>query len=297
MKFLCLLFSFICLLNGRIVAQTNFSDAFYNITKSNHLLIPSNTCIENNFQLDFAYRTYLGKLSIIKSYYSDVNFNLRKQKQKSGSKFSKHILGFGVYKDEEGAFFSKIRLSSNYALHKKLNSKLSWATGAKVYFVNYTFDASSTGASGSDGTFTGCVSSSLYTSTFKFGVSINDFNNSTLRPISYDFTLNRFLTFYGEKTFDVDQSTEFKVASRFNYISEQRNSAILQGGFVFSKVASASAFYYYNKGWGLIFDIQRIEFSDTKLDCSFSVLLPNQHTQPNMNQIEINLHYYLPSKK
>ncbi|MBC7747378.1 MAG: type IX secretion system membrane protein PorP/SprF, partial [Methylotenera sp.] len=184
---------------GQLLGQDNFSEAFFYFNRNIQLHMPSSACAENDFEGNIAYRTYTGKLAIIRSYYADANFNLRK-KESSTPGNSKHVVGLGFYNDREGDFFTKARVISRYAIHIPISEKLFLSGGASFHLINYNFNASGSGAAGSDWTWSGGAGTTLYSATFKLGASLNDFNSPNLRPISYDFTIPRYFTLYGEKS-------------------------------------------------------------------------------------------------
>jgi len=274
------------------MAQDNFSESFFSFTKNSQLHIPSNACIENDLEGNVVYRTYTGKLSVIRSYYADANFNLR-SKKKAESEHSKHVLGLGFYNDREGDFFTKSRILSRYAVHIPLNDNLFFSGGASFHLINYNFNASGSGASGSGWTWSGGVGTTLYSSTFKLGASFNDVNSPTVTPISYAFTIPRYATFFGEKSLEISPNILVKGAGRCNWKTDVASTYIAQVGLVFSNAIGLSGLYYVKKGTGFIIELNKIKLNSGFADLSFAYLLPAQNINPAVSQYELNLRFYM----
>lgn len=277
---------------GHLMAQDNFSESFFAFTKNIQLHMPSAACAENDLEGNVAYRTYTGKLSIIRSYYADLNFNLKKNDSLSPEN-SKHVVGLGFYNDREGDFFTKARILSRYAVHIQVAEDLFFSGGASFHLINYNFNASGSGASGSGWTWSGGVGTTLYSPSFKLGVSFNDLNSPSLRPISYVFNIPRYLTFYGEKLQDLSPNIQVKGAGRYNWKPNVPVNYIMQLGLVFSKTFGVSGFYYDKKGAGLALDLSNIKVSNGFSDLSFAYLLPSKNVNPSVSQYELNLRFYM----
>jgi len=276
---------------SHLFGQDNFSESFFAFTRNIQLHLPSNACAENDFEGNIGYRTYSGKLSVIRSYYADANFNLRK-KEFSSPGHSKRVVGLGFYNDREGDFFSKTRILSRYAIHIPLSEDLFLSGGASFHLINYNFNASGSGASGSDWAWSGSVGTTLYSSTFKLGVSFNDINSPDVRPIIYDFTIPSYLTLYGEKFQDISENIKLNAAGRCN-LKQGSVIYILKLGLVFSSTVGVSGFYYAKKGTGFAFDLNKIKLHNGFTDFSFAYLLPGQNVSPEVSQYELNLRFFI----
>lgn len=287
-----LAFIFFCSLNA--FPQSNFSESFIHFPMNIQLHSPSHVCLDNDFQSNFVYRSYFGRYSVIRTYYADANVNLgKKQNEAVVAVNKKHILGVGIYNDREGEYFNKVRAIVRYAVHIPLKEDLFLAGGVALHMINYNFDASSSGASGSSFTWAGHMSTTLYSPTFRLGASLNDFNNPTIRPISYTFLINRYVNLYGEKVFDLGPKTQIRGAARCNWILGISSSYILQAGFVLSNTVGVSAFHYTGNGSGLILDLYKIKLYKNYFDFSLTYLMPQSNVYPVANQYELNLHYYI----
>lgn len=276
-------------------AQSNFSESFFYFPKNIHLYVPSSACLDNDLQSNFGYKTYIGKLSIINTSYADLNVNLKRKRGKTSD--NRHILGLGFYNDREGDFFNKTRVMARYAIHLPLREDLYLSVGSAFHLINYSFHASGAGTSGSAINWAGSLSSTLHAPSFNVSLSLNDFNNPQIRPINYNFNIYRYITLYGEKSFDLNENTQIKGAGRGNLIIGSTSTYLFQLGFVLSKIVGVNGFYYVDKGWGLAFDINKIRLYKSQLNFSLAYMLPKQTAYPAANQYELNLSYCIPQNK
>jgi hypothetical protein len=276
-------------------AQSNFSESFFYFPKNIHLYVPSSACLDNNLQSNFGYKTYIGKLSIINTSYADLNVNVKRKRGKTSD--NRHILGLGFYNDREGDFFNKTRVMARYAIHLPLREDLYLSVGSAFHLINYSFHASGSGTSGSAINWAGSLSSTLHAPSFNVSLSLNDFNNPQIRPINYNFNIYRYITLYGEKSFDLNENTQIKGAGRGNLIIGSTSTYLFQLGFVLSKIVGVNGFYYVDKGWGLAFDINKIRLYKSQLNFSLAYMLPKQTAYPAANQYELNLSYCIPQNK
>lgn len=273
--------------------QDNFSESFFYSPKNIQVYIPSFSGIGNNVEVNLAYRSYLGKLSLIRTQYADVNFSLKKPKGDPPTG-TQHVLGAAVYGDREGEYFNKTRVLARYALHLPLKKNLLLSGGAALHLINYNFGASGPGASGSDMSWSGNMATSLTSPTFKLGVSINDFNSPQLKPIGYAFVLSPYNCFYGEKTIPVSDETQLRGGGRFNLHWNDGSSFLAHVGLLFSRSIAFTGFYYINKGWGGAIEINKIKLNEENLvDLSFAYQVPTQNQNPPVSQYELNVQYYL----
>ncbi len=273
--------------------QDNFSDAFIYSTRNIHVYVPALACIDNPLQSNLIFKTYTGKLSIIRSQYADINVNIKKAGSED-QRNSKHILGLGFFSDREGDFFNKIRIIGRYALHIPLSQDFTLSGGAALHIVNYKFNASGSGASGSDIAWSGNIAVAIYSPSFRAGLAFNDLNNPHLKPIRYEFILYRYNTLYAEKELLIGQNTYLKGGGRLNLTWGNSYSTLVHFGLVFSRAVGLTCFYNVNKGWGLAADINKIKIAgDNLIDFSFAYQVPSQDQNPPASQYEINVRYYL----
>jgi len=287
--FIVFYISFLSIAHG----QDNFSESFLYTPKNIQVYIPAFAGLDNKLQSNLIYKTYVGKLSIIRTQYADLNWNIRKVEE-GGRRIAQHVVGGGFYSDREGDFFNKTRILSRYALHIPISETLFLSAGISVHAINYSFHASGTGTSGSDIQLSGNLGTALSSSTFKLGASMSDFNNPEIRPINYAYVIYRYSTFYVEKTIPVGANTFLRGGGRYNQVWGHSASFLAQLGLLFSRAIGLSSFYYLDKGWGLALEVNQIKINEeNQFDLSFAYQIPSQNQNPPANQYEINLQYYL----
>lgn len=212
--------------------QDNFSESFFYSPKNIQIYIPSFSGLGNNLEVNLAYRSYLGKLSLIRTQYADVNISIKKPKGDPPTG-AQHVVGAAVYGDREGEFFNKTRVLVRYALHLPLKKNLILSAGTAFHLINYNFSASGAGASGSDMTWSGNIATSLSSPTFKLGASFSDFNSPQLQPIGYMFTLSPYNCFYVEKTLLIADETQLRGGGRFNLLWQNNSTFLAHVGILF----------------------------------------------------------------
>lgn len=290
-RFIFLAFPFFTLYQAQ--CQDNFSEAFFYSPKNIQVYVPALAGLENRVQANLVYKTYVGKLSVIRAQYADLNVHLEKAKEGARAS-SQHVVGGGLYADKEGDFFSKTRALFRYALHLPLREDLTLSGGAALHLINYHFSASGAGASGSAWTWSGNIAAALSSPTFKLGASFNDFNSPELRPIGYAFILRPYTTFYAEKLLRIASETYVRGGGRYNVLWQNGSSVLVQFGVLFSRDIGLTSFYYLHKGWGGAVEINKIKLNkEHYIDLSLAYQVPTQNQVPPASQYEINLQYYL----
>ena len=292
-----LLFSCMVLFSiNECCAQDNFAESFIYFPRNIHVFIPSNSCIGNNIQSDIYYNTYVGKLSIIKTYYADININVSKKDKANPGRY-KHVIGLGFYNDREGTLFSKIRVISRYSIHLPIRTDLFLSAGAAFHLINYTLQGSGSCASGSALDWSGNISATLYSPSFKIGFSYNDFNNPQMRPIDYIFNIPRFVTIYGEKIISINEHTKMMGSIKTVWKQMYPASYQFQLGLILSKIVGVNSFIHINKGWGLALDLNSINVLKNDIDFSAAYFVPGKNSVINVIQYELNIRYNLKNIK
>jgi len=276
------------------LAQTNeFSESFIFFPKNMSINLPSYCGIDADVQGNIAYRSYLGQLSAIRTYVADFNYNVQK-KSKTFPDFNKHIVGAGIYSDREGDFINRNRLFLRYVWHTRISESFHLSGGTSLHVINYIFKASSAGASGSDFAWSGNVSTALYSSTFRLGVSVNDFNQPSLTPIDVPSIVYRYYTIHSEKKISLGANTQFIASARTNIIPEGYSTLMAHLGISFQEKIGLHGFAHNNQGWGIAIDLNHLEVDDSFFDVSFAYRIPYSFGyRIPYSAFEVNLGYYL----
>lgn len=275
-------------------AQTNeYAEAFIFFPKNVSTCLPAYAGADADAQGNVMYRSYFGQLAAIRTYMADFNYNVQKKK-KFFPDFNKHIVGAGFYSDREGDFINRNRLVLRYVWHTRLSESLSLSGGASLHTINYVFKASSAGASGSDFAWSGNFSTALYTSTFKIGISINDFNQPSLTPLDVPSIVYRFYTLHSEKKIDLGLNSRLLISARAHYIPQGYSTLIAHAGILLREQIGFHGFAHSHQGWGVALDFPSIEASSGLFDISLAYRIPYSFGfRIPYNVFEINLGYFL----
>ncbi|MBC7387775.1 MAG: type IX secretion system membrane protein PorP/SprF [Opitutaceae bacterium] len=274
--------------------QTNdFSESFYFFPQNIFLLVPSYGGVNSDAQANLIYRSYFGQLTAVRAYAADVNFNVQK-KSNVFPEHNKHIIGGGFYSEKEGDFINRSRVLFRYAWHTRLTETLNLSGGFALHAINYVFRSSSAGSNGSDFSLSGNVSASIYSETFKLGISVNDFNEPTLTPIDNPSIVYRYYTGHLEKSIEISSKSKFKGSLRSNYIYNGYSTVLLHLGMIFSDRIGYNVLAHSSSGLGFSLDLNKIEIENSLLDVSFGYRVPYaKGARVPYNSYEINVGYYL----
>ncbi len=288
-------FLFFCLLWSNILpAQTNdFSESFLYFPQNMSIILPAYGGIGSDVQANFVYRSYLGPLSAIRVYAANVDYNLQK-KDKLFPAHAKHSVGGGFYSSREGDFINRNRILFRYVWHIRLTESLHLSGGAAFHVINYVFKASSAGANGSDFAWSGNIGVALYSSSFRFGFAANDFNRPSLTPLDVPSVVYRYYTVHAEKSVELGLQTKLKGSVRANLVPHGYSSLAASLGLLYLDKLGISGFVHNTQGWGLAFELDKLEMGNSWLDLSFAYRFPysNGYRIP-YNSFEINVGYYL----
>lgn len=292
MKYKSIIYYLLIVWSTITCAQDTYYSAFLN--PKDHINIFNNSFNNNGIKLDaqINYRTYIGKLAVIRSQYAGINYKFKKNIDSIPS--LNHNFGVGIYSDKEGDFFSRNRLFLNYSLQLPLNNKWYISGGFSEHIINYSFSASGSGASGSEWAVSHQIAASINHSNFKAGISVNDFNNTTITPISYSFTISRFYTTYMALQIPLKN---YKI----NFYNKNTNSATqetltcLGTGFTLPQNISIAYYYTLHKGSLFNFSIDKLEISPKNIFAfSINYFQPQESVIPNANSAELCLKYFIP---
>jgi hypothetical protein len=282
-----------CLSVCKAQQPNDFAESFFYFPQNTFTLIPSYAGIDSDLQANLAYRSYFGQLSAVSTYLADINYNVQK-KAKVFSEYNKHTIGGGFYNEREGDFFNRQRVLLRYVWHKRLGDNLHFAAGTSFHLINYVFKSSSAGSQGSAFAWSGNIGASIYSKHFRLGISINDFNNPTIRPVDYTFVLYQYYTVHAEKKLLLNHQTQLKGSLRSNIVPEGHSTGIFHLGITFVEKIGINCFAHSNQGWGLNLDLNKIELGDSWLDVSFAYKMPYAKGRGvPASAYEVNVGYYL----
>ncbi|MFQ3576247.1 MAG: type IX secretion system membrane protein PorP/SprF [Cytophagales bacterium] len=276
-------------------AQDNISESFIlssrNLSFHNPSLLSRNSDIAGNI----AYRSFLGNFSVIRTYFADVDYSIVKPKKGTRGRM-RQAIGLGLYNDREGEFFSKVRLIAKYAIHVPLTREIFFSGGAMFHLINYNFNVSSGGASGSAWTWSPGIGLSLFSENFCLGASFNDLNSPKIAPVAFEFSIPRYAMFYGEKKFSLSYQINLKTAARYSLNSQIRNGGFFELGMDLPQNFYVSALYYNLRGYGASVALNKVRVNNALADISIAYLAPGKDVVPAVSEYEINFRFYLKNE-
>jgi len=292
-----LFFGLLCLaLSSRAQTTNDFVESFFFFPKNSSLLVPAFYGVDVDGQVTIAYKSYAGQLSALRCYMADLSYNVQKG-EKSFPLYNKHLLGGGIYSQKEGEFFDRNRVFFHYTWHKKLTDELSLSAGSSLHVINYVFKSSSAGSNGSAFSWSGNIGAAIYTSSFLCGISANDFNSPTVKPVDYVFVLYPNYVVHAEKKLQIGPQTELKGSVRAIAVPKGQSFGMCHVGITMSERVGIHGFLYTLQGWGIALDLPHVEINDSWLDLSFAYKVPYPNsTRPPYSLYEIHVGYYFNKK-
>jgi hypothetical protein len=227
---------------------------------------------------------------------ADMSYNVQNSK-KGFPIYDKHMLGGGFYSQKEGEFFDRNRVFFHYTWHTRLTDELSLSAGTSLHIINYVFKSSSAGSSGSAFSWSGNIGAAIYTSSFQLGISANDFNSPSIRPVDYAFVLYPYYVVHAEKKLQIGAQTELTGSVRAIAVPKGLSSGMCHLGIIMAEKVGVHGFLYSIQGWGIALDLPHLEINDSWLDLSFAYKMPYPNsTRPPYSLYEINVGYYFNKK-
>jgi hypothetical protein len=210
-----------------------------------HFLINKGQYLASSYDVDKSlvtvqYQNKIGIFSDIRSIYVDGML-----KSKQG-----HLLGMKIYSEQETSLYSKTKAFLEYGYTIKLNENLTWTSAAQIGVVNMAFGASDVSAGGSAWNWDASLSTTFqYKEKWHLGIGLNQIPAAKLRPVNYEFQLNRYLETILSKKMDLSPLIEWEAGAKVlinadtslfsfdNKISYQKKIGILAMGNTYKQVS------------------------------------------------------------
>ena len=256
---------------------------FYN----NPLLNLARNGLDFKFEISLDNQRNVGGFSGVSTSYFNFSYNPKTEKK------SKNIYSIYFYNDREGDFLFRRRVQFSFARHQQIsenwNLALALSGGLYIFGIKPT---SSTGAYSSN-SFEGNSSLLLYSDKLQFGLSMNQFTNSKIQPVSQVTRLKRHYYLFSQYKWKIEEvdllpSAFIKYMNADTPLSYTRNTiagvslrAIY--GILMTGVSIDSYGVYFTAG------LDNWKFLNSKLDIDFSYFVPTVANTINVNRMEISL--------
>lgn len=262
---------------------------FYN----NPLLNLSRGGLDSKFELNMDNQRNVGGFSGVSTSYLSFFYYPNYRERSSPKLNSKNIYGIYFYNDREGDFLFRRRAQFSFARHQKINEKwsLSLALSAGIYIFGIK-PTNTTGAYSSN-SFEGNSSLLFYSDKFQFGLSMNQFTNSTIQPVSQIMRLKRHYYLFSQYKWETE-----KVVFLPSFFLRYMN---IDDPLIFTKkttggVSIRGMFNILMAGvcidnYGLYFTtgLNDWNINKLKLNIDFSYFVPTVKFNANVNRMELNL--------
>lgn len=218
-----------------------------------------------------------------------------------------NVLGLNFNNDNEGQFITRNRIYASYSRHQKMSADWFLSGGISLGMYNFSIKPNPSMDAVGAATFDGSGGIWLYSDNTRLGLSVNQFNNATVRPIDQVILLNRHFYFIGEQDITIGESFQFGPKLFTRYIEANNNSFIQQwrfgGGlnFLVKDLISFGASYENKEGLYTFLGIKNINMvvgenkknNSGKLNVDFSYFVPAKNNyRTNIQSYEFVLRYY-----
>jgi len=242
--------------------------------------------LDSKLEITFDNQRNLGGFAGVSTSYFSAFFNPKTDQS------SKNIYGVYFYNDREGDFLFRRKVNFSIARHQQITEKwnlaLALSGGIHIFGIKPT---SSTGAYSAN-TFDGNSSLLLYSNKFQFGLAMNQFSNSTIKPVSQEIVLKRHYYVYSQylwqkKNIEVIPSAFFKYINVEDPVYTLKSLTYGASTKVIYRVIMAGVSYQDN-GMYFSIGINKWKTNQANLDFDFSYFIPTT-LNINVNRLELNV--------
>ena len=269
----------------KIVKSQNF-DTATNINYTHFTINPgaqlSSFKTDDPNNINVFHQSFVGLLSDIKSFYVDANYNLQ----------SNNVIGFKVFTTQKTREITRPKFHLFYASKVIIKDNLNWSTGIQLGFANAYIGPTRSTAGGSDWAFDGSISTNLTLNSFSLGAGIHQFSSSTLRPVDFIFSLDRYYEIILLKQTNLNDTWELKSGLKSLLITNSITYAVDNQLIYNNQLSLLFAFAGFTKqnisiGGAFKFNIEEKHYLNTSL----SYQINNRSTQSNAGMFMINVAY------
>jgi hypothetical protein len=286
---LILLFVTICsVTSSRLLCQEAIETPqhfgqFYN----NPLLNLTRNGLDSKFEISLDNQRNVGGFSGVSTSYFSFFYNSKTEEK------SKNIYGVYLYNDREGDFIFRRRAQFSFARHQQISEN--WNLALALSGGLYTFGIKPTSSTGaySSNSFEGNSSLLFYSDKLQFGLSMNQFTNSKIQPVSQITRLKRHYYLFAQYKWKVEKLDFLPSAfikhmntnNPLSYIKSTTAGVSLRAIYriLMTGVSVDSYGVYFTAG------LENWTFLNSKLGIDFSYAVPTAANTINVNKMEINL--------
>ena len=253
----------------------------------------------NKVDLIVGHRRNTNNFGGISSSFATASFQIKAPKN------GFHVLGGEFTNEKEGFILRRNRLYGVYARHLQLNQQYSLSLGVALGFYNFGILQSNALNGVSNYAFDGSAGLHFYSNKTRLGLSINQFSNSTVRPIDQMIHLSRHYNLTASHTLKISEALEITPSIFLRYINS--NNAIGMNSWsngetinlLIKNLIQFGGSYEYDQGIYFLLGIHNIkinkkESNGSRVDVDLSYFIPkSQNTRANIRTYEIIMRYFI----
>jgi|GEM_PF-1906922 len=243
---------------------------------------------KSDLKISLAHRRNSNNFGGINTSLFSAQFKLKSKKESSH-----HSAGLKFVSDKEGFLIRRNRAALTYGRHLKMNEKFNIAGGFSAGFYNFSITSNDVTGGYSSYAFDGSFSVAMYNQKTKLGLSINQFTNSTIQPVSQEIILMRHLNFFASHNFKIGEEVNFipNIISRYS----RNDNSIFTGfaasfgaQFLFKEKFMAGASAEKSNGYYFFGGFEQIPLGSSKINLTLSYFVPNgKNLRSNVQLFEV----------
>ena len=272
-----------------VFSQDNVVNYFDQYTQNYNLINAGAKDSTVNYIGQLGNKTQTGLFSGLSHFYFDGDIKLHR-KTENGF----HFIGVQLINSREGSFITRNRVYGRYAWFQQLNQQSSLSAGVSLGTINYAFQNSQGGVSGSDFAPDANIGIEYSINRLKIGVSLQQFLNASLQPIDERIQLNQFYNLHAKYQFIITDIINFNLHALIQTGVNFSNSYALSPLIEVQKKYELGINYRHQKGIVFLLGLKNIEIINSFL----SVYVSYKTTTSSTSTIPDNaVEFFLSFKK
>lgn len=235
-------------------AQDNVINYFDQFTQNYHLINPGAKDSTYSLNGQMGNKTQTGLFSGLSHFYFDGDVGLQR---KSANGF--HFFGVQLINSREGSFITRNRVYGRYAWYQQLNKHSTLSAGISLGTINYAFQNSQGGVSGSDFAPDGNIGIAYSINKLHIGGSLQQFLNSSLQPIDERVQLKQFYNLHGKYQFTLTDVVRLNLHALFQTGGNFKNTYSVSPILELQEKYELGINYRHNRGIVFLLGLKNIE--------------------------------------
>ena len=271
---------------ANVFSQDNVVNYFDQFTQNYNLINPGAKDSTINYIGQLGNKTQTGLFSGLSHFYFDGDIKLQRNTDKGC-----HFVGVQLINSREGSFITRNRVYGRYAWFQQLNQQSTLSAGVSLGIINYAFQNSQGGVSGSDFAPDANIGVEYSINRLKIGVSLQQFLNSSLQPIDEKIQLKQFYNVYGNYQFIITDVINLNLNVLFQTGENLSNSYSCSQILEVQKKYELGLNYRHQKGLVFLLGLKNIEIINSFLSVYVSYKTATYNIAIPDNAVELYLSF------